>query len=71
MPPLPMMMLQPDSLSQSSSHRANRNDAVAVTAPTVWLPSALIEAAGEQWKFASPSASRDAGMPAPSSIACL
>ena len=35
MPPLPMMMLQPDSLNQPSSHLANRNEAVAVTAPTV------------------------------------
>jgi hypothetical protein len=30
-----MMMLQPDSLNQPSSHFPNRNEAVAVTAPTV------------------------------------
>ena len=71
MPPLPMMMLQPDIANQPSSHLAKRNEAVAVTAPTVWLPSALTAAAGEQWKLARPSASRDAGMPAPSSIARL
>jgi hypothetical protein len=35
MPPLPMMMLQRDSLNQPSSHLAKRNEAVAVTAPTV------------------------------------
>jgi hypothetical protein len=48
MPPLPMMMLQPESWNQPSSHFAKRKDAVAVTAPTVWLPSGLTDAAGEQ-----------------------
>ena len=71
MPPLPMMMLQPESLNQPSSHLAKRNEAVAVTAPTVWLPSAFTAAAGEQWKLTMPSASREAGMPKPSSIARL
>ena len=71
MPPLPMMMLQRDSLNQPSSHLAKRNEAVAVTAPTVWLPSALTLAAGEQWKLAKPSSSGGAGRPAPSSTAFL
>ena len=35
MPPLPMMMLQPLIRNQPSSHLLKRNDAVAVTAPTV------------------------------------
>jgi hypothetical protein len=61
MPPLPMMMLQRESLNQPSSHLAKRNEAVAVTAPTVALPSALRVAAGEQWKLAEPSSS---GVPA-------
>src|SRR6516164_590975 len=63
MPPLPMMMLQPDRSSQPSSHFAKRNEAVAVTAPTLRLPSGSIEAAGEQWKLTRPSFSREAGMP--------
>jgi hypothetical protein len=50
---------------------AKRKEAVAVTAPTVALPSGFRVAAGEQWKLASPSASRAAGMPAPSSMARL
>ena len=56
-----MMMLQRDSLNQPSSHLAKRNEAVAVTAPTVALPSALSVAAGEQWKLAKPSSSGAAG----------
>ena len=71
MPPLPMMMLQRESLNQPSSHLAKRNEAVAVTAPTVALPSGLSVAAGEQWKLAKPSSSGGAGRPAPSSTAFL
>ena len=71
MPPLPMMMLQRESLNQPSSHLAKRKEAVAVTAPTVALPSGLRVAAGEQWKLASPSSSGAAGRPAPSSTAFL
>ena len=40
-----MMMLHRLSLNQPSSHLANRNEAVAVTAPTVALPSGLSVAA--------------------------
>ena len=43
--------------------------AVAVTAPIVKLPSGLIVAAGEQWKFAALSRGRSIGMLARSSIA--
>ena len=71
MPPLPMMMLQRDSLNQPSSHLLKRNEAVAVTAPTVALPSGFSVAAGEQWKLAEPRSSGAAGSPAPSSTARL
>jgi len=48
MPPLPMMTLHPDRASQPSIHFAKRNDAVAVTAPTVSSPFGPTLAAGEQ-----------------------
>ena len=47
MPPLPMMMLQPESLNQPSSHLAKRNEAVAVTAPTV-IAAVGIDAGGRR-----------------------
>jgi hypothetical protein len=66
-----MMMLQRESLNQPSSHLAKRKEAVAVTAPTVALPSGFRVAAGEQWKLAEPRSSGEAGSPAPSSTRAL
>ena len=46
-----MMTLQRESLNQPSSHLLNRNEAVAVTAPTVALPSGFrraVEIGGAQ-----------------------
>jgi hypothetical protein len=49
-----MITLQWEVLNQPSSHLANRKEAVAVTAPTVALPSGFSVAAGEQWKLTKP-----------------
>jgi hypothetical protein len=44
----------------------NRKLAVAVTAPTLKLPSGLRDAAGEQWKFTLVRAFRSTGGAMPS-----
>ena len=71
MPPLPMISVEPEILNQSSSHLENRNEAVPVTAPTVYPPARSGAAAGEQWKLTALSAGRSIGSAAPSSTTFL
>ena len=62
-----MTTFAPDTSNQRGIHFENRKLAVAVTPPTLNVPSGSLAAAGEQWKLALLSPARPSGSDAPSS----
>ena len=62
-----MTTFAPDASNQPGIHFEKRKLAVAVTPPTLNVPSGARAAAGEQWKLALLAAARPSGSGAPSS----
>ena len=67
MPPLPITTFAPDASNQRGIHSENRKLAVAVTPPTLKVPSGSRAAAGEQWKLALLTRAKPSGSGVPSS----
>jgi len=64
-PALPTITRAPERSNQRLMDLPKRNDAVAVTASTAYVPSGRTAAAGEQWKFTLVEAVTAAGSGTP------